>query len=320
MARARYKGLNRAMAGFPEFCSTHILAAKAAGWTVLAERKLEYGRQFELADSGGAKASLSCYHGKRGFSFVVGGKQGAALATILGGGLQQNPATGSQLDPFSLGFPHIGCDESGKGDFFGPLVVAAFFVEEGHAKALIEMGVADCKTLSNAAVERLAGLLEPGTPTKAGLGHAVALMPAEYNHRYSRLGNLNVLLAQLHGECVNALLAQLAQSNATRPRAVLVDQFASNPAALKGAMKLREDCKLVTRTGGELDVACAAASVLARAEFLRALRDLGGEYGQDLPPGAGPQVIKAGREFKRAFGAGELAKVGKTHFKTMESL
>ena len=112
------------MSEFPEFCSAHIRAAKAAGWTVLAERKLDYGRQFELADSSGAKASLSCYHGKRGFSFVVGGKQAATLAAILGGGIAQKAATGSQLDPFSLGFPHIGCDESGKGDFFGPLCIA----------------------------------------------------------------------------------------------------------------------------------------------------------------------------------------------------
>ena len=316
------------MADFPAYCAELLAKAKAAGFNVLAERKLEYGRQFELADGGGAKASLSCYHGKKGFTFVLGGKHAAILGQALGGGVPAKAAPGgAQLDPFSLGFPRIGGDESGKGDFFGPLVVAAYYVEEKGAQALIEMGVADCKTLSDAAVERLAGLLEPGKLTKCGMGHVLALMPGDYNPRYADVGNLNLLLSQLHGECVNELMLKLDQVKKRLVRrgntplsAVLIDQFATNTTALSTALNLPPGCKLITRTGGEADVACAAASVLARAEFLRALRTLGAEYGQDLAPGAGPPTIKAAREFKKAFGLAELAKVAKTHFKTMESL
>ncbi len=151
---------------------------------------------------------------------------------------------------------------------------------------------------------------------------STTLMPRDYNARYGATGNLNVLLAQLHGECVTELLLRLGslRAKAAAPQAVLIDQFASNPRVLQQALSLPEGCRLVTRTGGEADVACAAASVLARAEFLNGLRTLSTEYGQDLPPGAGSPVIKAGREFKRAFGAPELAKVAKTHFKTLASL
>ncbi|RIK64456.1 MAG: hypothetical protein DCC64_04790 [Planctomycetota bacterium] len=316
-AKARH---NRTMVEFMDFCKALLAKAGAAGFGVLAERKLDYGRQYELSDAGGARAVLSCYHGKKGFSFVTGGKQGHRLQEALGGA--PKAAKTSQLDPFGLGFPHIGGDESGKGDFFGPLVVAAFYTHKAGAAKLIEMGVADCKTLSDAAVERLAHLLKPGSLTEAGLGLSMTLMPREYNVRYGATGNLNVLLAQLHGECVAELLLRLGslRAKAAAPQAVLIDQFASNPRVLQQALSLPEGCRLVTRTGGEADVACAAASVLARAEFLNGLRTLSTEYGQDLPPGAGTPVIKAGREFKRAFGAPELAKVAKTHFKTLASL
>jgi ribonuclease HIII len=316
------------MADFPAYCADLLTKAKSAGFGVLAERKLDYGRQYELSDGGGAKATLSCYHGKKGFSFVLGGKHAEVLGEALGGGVPTKAApAGAQLDPFNLGFPRIGGDESGKGDFFGPLVVAAFYVEEKGAQVLQEMGVADCKTLSDAAVERLAGLLEPGKLTKGGIGHVIALMPREYNPRYADVGNLNLLLSQLHGECVNELMLRLDQvkkrlvrRGTQGPRAVLIDQFATNTSALATALNLPPGCDLVTRTGGEADIACAAASVLARAEFLRSLRVLGGEYGQELPPGAGTPTIKAARDFKKSFGSEELPKVAKTHFKTMESL
>lgn len=316
------------MADFQSYCAELLAKAKAAGFNVLAERKLDYGRQYELADGGGAKATLSCYHGKKGFSFVAGGKHGAILGEALGGGAAAKAApAGAQLDPFTLGFPRIGGDESGKGDFFGPLVVAAYYVEEKGAQELLNLGVADCKTLTDAAVERLAGLLEPGKLTKCGLGHVIALMPRDYNPRYADVGNLNLLLSQLHGECVNELMLRLDQvkKRLTKrgnvgPGAVLIDQFATNTSALATALNLPPGCKLVTRTGGEADVACAAASVLARAEFLRGLRTLEAEYGQELPPGAGTPTIKAAKDFKRAFGVPELGKVAKTHFKTMESL
>lgn len=316
------------MGDFQSYCAELLNKAKAGGFSVLAERRLDYGRQFELADGGGAKATLSCYRGKKGFSFVVGGRHAAVLGEALGGGVPAKAVpSGAQLDPFGLGFPRIGGDESGKGDFFGPLCVAAYYVEEKGARELLDMGVADCKTLPDAAVERLAGLLEPGKLTKCGIGHAIALMPRDYNPRYASVGNLNLLLSQLHGECVNELMLRLdgikkrlVKRGAAGVAAVLIDQFATNTSSLAGALNLPAGCKLVTRTGGEADIACAAASVLARAEFLRGLRALEAEYGQELPPGAGPPTVKAAREFKRAFGAGELAKVAKTHFKTMDSL
>ena len=43
--------------------------------------------------------------------------------------------------------PHIGTDESGKGDFFGPLVIAGVLVDEKNAQHFLNLGIKDSKKL-----------------------------------------------------------------------------------------------------------------------------------------------------------------------------
>lgn len=302
-----------AMPDFASFCAELVASAKRGGWQVLAERTIPYGRQYEMADNGGARASLNCYHGKKGLTFVTGGKSAEALAQTLGGGAPRKPeAPLVEHDPFHLGFPRIGGDESGKGDYFGPLVVAAYYVEEGDTDDLITTGIADCKQLSDAAVLRLAGKLD-----ERGGGNTISLMPAEYNQRYEKTRNLNLLLAELHAECVRALLRRQSMK---RSGVVLIDQFAREEGAVAQALRMPPGWKLMTRTKAEVDVAVAAASILARASFLKGLKELRNEYGQEFPPGSGEPTIKAARSFKRSCGAKELVNVAKLHFATTGKL
>ncbi len=300
------------MPDFAAYCADLVNRVNAAGWVVVAHKTIPYGVQYELADRSGRKAMLNAYSGRKGLSHVPGGRDAAALATDLG---MEAPASAALAaptsgDPFKLGTPRIGGDESGKGDFFGPLVVAAFYLDAEIEEKLAGSGVTDSKSLTDSKIQKLAGLLD-----KTGRGAVRALMPREYNPAYQQTGNLNVLLAQMHGKCVNAIMKAHGA-----PRAVLIDQFARDGSVLAAAVAAPSGVKLVTRTKAESDLAVAAASVLARAGFVQGLKDLRHEFGTEFPPGAGSPVIQAGRAFVRMFGKAQLANVAKLHFKTTEQL
>ncbi len=300
------------MDDFQARCRALTSKLRDAGWSVVAERAIPYGRMFSLSTGGGAEANLNCYHGKKGFKFVPGGKRADEVARILGGEAPKREARrpGSD-DPFELGWPRIGGDESGKGDYFGPLTVAAFHMERDDADTLRSLGVGDSKGLTDRRIERIANELET-----MERGAVRVLMPRDYNARYAERGNLNILLAEMHGECVRALRAEGAADVAV----VVIDQFAKDTTMLRSELALPTRHRLVTRTKGEADPAVAAASILARAAFVEGLRELGHEFGQMFPPGAGKPVLQAGAAFVRTFGRDRLADVAKVHFATTRQL
>ena len=300
------------MSDFRAYCDDLIRRARDGGWEVTQEKALPYGRQYHVARGGSVTAVLSCYFGKKGFKFVPGGKAGDDLAALLGGQAPRpGAASGGGPDPFGLGVPRIGADESGKGDYFGPLVVAAWRLEEDQLEELEALGVTDSKALADSRIERIAGRLDD-----MGMGAVASLMPREYNPRYAQVGNLNHLLSDLHGDCIRGLLARTGPG----VRAVLVDQYARNVTRLWKRAEAPGGCRLETRPKGEADAAVAAASILARAEFVRRLRELSNEFGHTLPPGAGAPVLQAGRAFVGLFGRERLAEVAKVHFATSARL
>ncbi len=197
----------------------------------------------------------------------------------------------------------IGVDESGKGDFFGPLVIAACYVGPEHVAELD--GVKDSKKLTDPIAMRLA------TKIKATCPHSViAIGPAKYNELYEKFKNLNTLLAWGHARAIENVL------DLTPATLVISDQFAAGGLAVKRA--LYEKGKLVefrSMVRAEADLAVAAASILARAEFLYRLKALGQEFSIDLPKGAG-NVIPTGKRFVSQYGCENLHKVAKMHFKT----
>lgn len=202
---------------------------------------------------------------------------------------------------------HIGVDESGKGDYFGPLVIAACYVGPEHYAEL--EGVRDSKKLTDALALKLDAVIRRVCP------HAVvAIGPTKYNELYAKIGNLNRLLAWGHARAIENALEQHPSE------LVISDQFA-DPAGLKRALLQKgREVRLESRVRAESDLAVAAASVLARAEFLRRLRSLGETVGMDLPKGAGSPVLEAGRKFVRTLGRERLGEVAKLHFKTTQQL
>ncbi|MCJ7611194.1 MAG: ribonuclease HIII [Candidatus Aminicenantes bacterium] len=198
----------------------------------------------------------------------------------------------------------IGTDESGKGDYFGPLVVAGVFLPDGQEDVLRELGVKDSKRTTDNRVRELAVLI------KKGYKHSiVSIGPEKYNDLYAKLRNLNKLLAWGHARVIENILEE------TRAGRAITDQFGDERFVLNALLKKGRTIELVQKVRAEDDMAVAAASILARAEFLSRLHFLGRDIGLELPKGSSPAAEEAGRELVKRHGPEVLKKVAKVHFK-----
>lgn len=207
--------------------------------------------------------------------------------------------------------PHFGIDESGKGDYFGPLVVAGVYVDGSISSALRSLGVCDSKLVGSSA--RIRSLAE-GIRRVPGIRfHLVSIGPERYNQLYSEFGNLNRFLAWGHATVIEGLAVKAPDC----PMA-LSDQFA-NPVVLKRALAAKKlPIRLEQRVRAESDVAVAAASILARERFVNWMDATGERAGMKLPLGASDQVVKAARQLVARHGEEMLPKVAKMHFKTTQ--
>ena len=209
--------------------------------------------------------------------------------------------------------PHFGIDESGKGDFFGPLVIAGVYVDKHVARALIDAGVQDSKRItSDAKIRALAQFIK----TLPGAAHnVVAIGPERYNALQQKMRNVNNLLGWGHARVIENLLAQRPDC----PRS-LSDQFA-NPAIIKrNLLEKGRHIQLDQRTKAESDPAVAAASILARERFIDWLEAAGRAHDVVLPRGASVQVKAVARELVGRGSAALLRSLAKTHFKTAREI
>ena len=204
---------------------------------------------------------------------------------------------------------HIGTDESGKGDYFGPLVVAGVFLPDGQEDVLRELGIKDSKRTADNRCRELAELV------KQSYKHSiVAIGPEKYNELYDKFRNLNKLLAWAHARVIENIL------EGTRAGLVITDRFGDERFVLNALMKKGKTIELVQKVRAEEDMAVAAASILARAEFLSRLHFLGQVVGLDLPKGSSPAAEAAGRELVKRDGPDILKKVAKLHFKVTQKV
>lgn len=209
--------------------------------------------------------------------------------------------------PSSTG--QIGIDESGKGDYFGPLVIAGVYVDSEQIEELREAGVRDSKALSDKKATALADQIRELCPFTV-----VAIGPERYNGLYASFKNLNRLLAWGHARAIENLLERVSCDR------VVADQFGDERFLNNALMAKGQAVKLIQKPRAEEEMAVAAASIVARAEFLRRLHDLGTKYGVTLPKGASAAVIDAGKAFVQRHGAETLGHVAKLHFRTTESV
>lgn len=205
--------------------------------------------------------------------------------------------------------PHFGIDESGKGDFFGPLVIAGVYTDGEITRHLIASGIMDSKKIGGAKKIRQLAKVIRETP---GIAHQViSVGPAKYNEIYGSFKNLNRLLAWGHAAVIEKLVAQRPDC----PRA-LSDQFA-RAEVLERALKQKNVALVLDqRTKGESDTAVAAASILARERFIDWMDATSKNLGFTLPLGASAAVVAAGKRLVKERGEESLSQAAKLHFKT----
>jgi ribonuclease HIII len=278
------------------------------GVEITGSRIIDYGTQYDLArDSETAK--LNVYRTGK----VSTGGRASALRDLIedwrtsqtgtGGTRASTARTGGR--PVLDGTPRLGIDEAGKGDYFGPLVVAGVRITRAEtAQRLQEIGVRDSKEIRASGIRRISGrILEAVGQHNV---HVVSLPPGEYEARRSAAGNVNRLLGELDAKIMGELVDEV--------EVVVVDEFARYARSYLEPF-VPEGVRLVVRTRAEDDAAVAAASVVARAQQLEEVDRLSELVGFRLPLGA-THVVEAGRRVVRELGEEGLAEVAKIHFAT----
>lgn len=200
---------------------------------------------------------------------------------------------------------HIGTDESGKGDFFGPLVIAGVMVDEKAAQIFLDAGIKDSKKVTDKKILTLEPLIK-----QHSVYSIVAITNGRYNELYAKIKNLNKLLAWGHARVIENVLEKEECSYA------LSDKFGDESLIKSALMDKGKSIKLEQMVRAESDIAVAAASILARAEFVHKIEAMENTYGIKFPKGCAPQVKVAAKEFIEKFGKDRLSEVCKTHFKT----
>jgi ribonuclease HIII len=209
--------------------------------------------------------------------------------------------------------PHFGVDESGKGDFFGPLVIAGAYVDRGIARELLDAGVVDSKRVSSDA--RIRALADTIRKSSLGLVETVLIGPTKYNELYEKFGNLNKLLGWGHARVIENLLAK--KPDCTRS---LSDQFADARVVEQSLLQHGRKINIEQRPRAESDIAVAAASILAREAFINWLERKGKEIGLRLDRGVSAGVKENAKKLVEMNGPGALRAVAKVHFRTAHEM
>lgn len=292
------------------------------GWRVIEEKAIQYGYQITVSD-GKDKIPVGLYESGK---MLVQGKPGT-LQNALKAWQDIRTSPGKQADlplmPVSpqssiatapvtdyTGTPRIGGDESGKGDYFGPLVLAVVYVDARTEPELNRLGVRDSKQLTDKRILAMAEEIRQLCPNLV-----LALEPQRYNELYTQRANLNALLGWGYAWLLEQLLGKVSC------RLAIIDKFGDESYILR---RLQEKGRAITieqRVRGEGDTAVAAASILTRARFVEGMKQLSERVGRALPKGASdPAILTTGRELVAQYGEEILTQVAKTHFKTTQEI
>jgi ribonuclease HIII len=296
---------------------------QSKGWTILDEKEIQFGYQLIITD-GINRTPIALFHSGK---ILIQGKPGELQTKLKAwcntrNALSIEPvawkATQSSLietpsnivDANFTGKPRIGLDESGKGDYYGPLVVGAVFVDEKTEERLVALGVRDSKLLSDNRINVLAEQIKVLCPH-----FVVPIEPKRYNELYAKVKNLNRLLAWGHAWTLENLLEKVSCKLA------IVDKF-GDESYVRAALKEKgRQITVIQQTHAEADTAVAAASILARARFVQNMDQLSKKVGKTLPKGGSdPSIARIGRELVAVHGKDILNEIAKLHFKTTEAI
>jgi ribonuclease HIII len=278
------------------------------GVEIAGSRAIDHGTQYDLARDD-ETAKLNIY---RTGKISAGGRASRLRELLEGWRMSQTGVGGTRaatarggVRPLLDGTPRLGIDEAGKGDYFGPLVVAGVRITHAEtARKLQEIGVRDSKEIRATGISRISGrILEAVGRNNV---HVISLPPPEYESRRAAAGNVNMLLSELDATIMGKLVDEV--------EVVVVDEFARSARSYLERF-VPDGVRLEVRTRAEDDAAVAAASIVARARQLEEIEHLSERIGFGLPLGA-THVVEAGRRVVGELGEDGLAEVAKIHFAT----
>ena len=243
--------------------------------------------------------------------FLIQGADVSDIAKRVEDFLGVTSTTGVKQPDMEINIPlsHIGSDESGKGDFFGPLVVAAVLVDETNIELLKKAGIKDCKKVDDKYINKMAAVIKNNC-----IFSIITINPAKYNELYAKLKNLNLLLAWGHARAIENILEKKNCEYA------LSDKFGDEKLIQNALMKRGKQIHLEQRCKAESDIAVAAASIIARAQFLSGVAELSVKYGIEIPKGASDKVLQTAKSIAQKYSKDELKNAVKTHFKTFSQI
>ncbi len=270
----------------------------------ISEKKFNYEMNIK---ANGRNFKLLVYFGKKGVKNVIQGNTSLPEYYRIKEIVEENYDLFHKIDNFDEPEEYIGTDETGKGDIFGPIVVAAVYVNKSTKEKLKILGVRDSKNLSAAEIKRLSKEIIKIVDNKISI---IKLNPAEYNRMYAEFKNLNKMLEQLHLQAITGLLRKV------KCGFVITDKFQKKELFINAHNEFT-NVKFVQEHKAEKYVGVAAASVLARAEIIKWFEEVK-ISGEVIPKGASQ---KAEEFLKRILGKlsnEELFKLVKLNFKSLK--
>lgn len=203
----------------------------------------------------------------------------------------------------------LGSDETGTGDYFGPITVAAVYASPKEIAILQELGVKDSKMLTDNF------MLEIAPAIRATCVHHVLILRNEkYNATQAKGFSQGKMKGLMHNQALKKVLEKLAPQ---KPEAILIDQFAERKTYynyLAGRKDIVSDNVYFATKAEQLHISVAAASILARAAFLREMDALSKNAGVVIPKGANAKVDTVAAQILRHKGEAFLKSITKWHF------
>lgn len=258
-----------------------------------------------------AKIGAVCNAITSGYNIIIkNGYTEKEMVAMQNNKKQDIPHTLKELPVFDC---HIGTDESGKGDYFGPLVIAGVCITKKQEELLATLGVRDSKSNSDNKNKELAKKIEEL------LGKTcvsiVCISPERYNSLYDEIGrNLNKVLGWGHARVMENLLSDNVCENA------IADQFGDESLIKSALLAKGKSLNLIQSPKAERDIGVAAASILARARFLNELERLGKILGVTLSKGVNSTVESIAKNIYENGGLEKLKQFVKLHFQTTKKI
>jgi len=287
-----------------------VIHLKSEGFKLSSVTENDYNFSVSIA-SGKNELKLLVYFGKKGVKKVLQGNKETEFYNKISDlifGKSLFDFGSKEIDEPS---DYIGTDESGKGDYFGPLVVAGVFVDKESIIELKKIGVKDSKELTDPTINKLAGKIKSIVKDKFEI---IVINPAKYNELYSKIGNLNRLLAWAHAKVLENILDRHDVKEA------ISDKFGNEKLIINSLQKKGRELILHQFTKAERYTAVAAASILARERFNLWFNQIGKKYDIKLIKGASKMVEEKAKNFIEKYGKEELKNVAKFHFKTTKKI